>query len=177
MRRFVIVLLSLAIAIWVVLVVIRALGDRPPGRSADVDDPVTDENVAEDTETMARADAEVKVEVEVVSLASRSDRPVEQDGAASERQAEMAQLRAAIVAGVDRRPLYAMAQARGLPNHELFVMGSQQLLDAILDAEGLPPEDVLPSAQSAEAIRAIADEAFQRQAAFAAEQAAERDAG
>ena len=175
MRRFVIVLLSLAIAIWVVLLVLRARGDRPPGRSADVDDQVTDENVAEGTETMAPADAEV--EVEVVSLASRSDRPVDQDGAAGERQAEMAQLRAAIVAGVDRRPLYAMAQARGLPNHELFLMGSQQLLDAILDAEGLPPEDVLPSAQSAEAIRAIADEAFQRQAVFAAEQAAERDAG
>jgi hypothetical protein len=169
-RRLVIVLLSLAIAVVVVVLAIRARGDRPPAGSADVGDAVVD-----DESVAAVAD----VKAELVSLASASDHPAEEDGCREgERMlAEMTRLRADVVAGVDRRPLFAMAQARGLPNHELFVMSSQQLLEAILDAEGLPPEDVLPSAQSVERIRAIADEAFRRQVELAAEEAAERDAG
>jgi hypothetical protein len=118
-------------------------------------------------------------EADVVSLASRDEPPPERESASydgEQVQAELALLRADVVAGVDRRPLFAMAQARGLPNHELFSMSSEQLLDAILDAEALPPADVLPSQQNADRIRSVMAEAFQRQDEYAAEEAASRDA-
>jgi hypothetical protein len=175
MRRFVIVFLCLTIAGCVVLMAARARRIEPAEPSWEAENAVEDEIVEG-----AGLDAPAPAEAEIVSLASRTEPSADDDGAGREGDRvleELAQLRAEVVDRVDRRPLFAMAQARGLPNHELFTMSSQQLLDAILDAEGLPPADVQPSPHSAERIRMVASEAFRRHDEFAAEEAAERDAG
>jgi hypothetical protein len=174
MRRLVIVFLCLTIAGCLLLLAVRLGRTRAV---APADEPEMMDTSAEVDRESDPAPAD---EADVVSLASRDEPPPERESAPydGERvQAELAQLRADVVAGVDRRPLFAMAQARGLPNHELFSMSSEQLMDAILDAEALPPADVLPSPENADRIRSVMAEAFQRQDEYAAKEAASRDAG
>ena len=77
--------------------------------------------------------------------------------------AEPAQIRAEVAERVDRRPLFTMAQQRRVPYFQLFFMTKQELFEAVLEAEDLPPHDVIPSQQSAHRVRAIAAEAFRLQ--------------
>ena len=56
-------------------------------------------------------------------------------------------------------------------------MTKHELLDAIMEAERIPPPDVLPSADTVERVRAIAQEALRRQDEVAAEEAAQSQAG
>jgi hypothetical protein len=175
MRRLVIVLLCLTIAGCLLLLAARLGRSRAP---APADEPQIDTRAGVDRE--AEADPAPADEADVVSLASRDEPPPQRESVPydGERvQVELAQLRADVVASVARRPLFAMAQARGLPNYELFSMSAEQLLDAIFDAEALPPADVLPSPENADRVRSVIAEAFQRQDEYAAEEAASRDAG
>jgi hypothetical protein len=96
------------------------------------------------------------------SFASRDDDvPLDIAGDSSEQlMAELAQIQADVVEQVERRPLFVMAEHRGVPFFHLFSMTKQELFDAVLEAEGLPPHDVTPSPQSAERINEIAAEAF-----------------
>ena len=75
---------------------------------------------------------------------------------------EMAEIRADMVAGVSRRPLFLMAKQRGV-SRGLFVASKWDLLDAILAAEGLSPDrqDSSPSAQRR--LRQLAAEAYRRE--------------
>jgi hypothetical protein len=173
MRRLVIVFLCLTIAGCVVLLAVRSRRDRANA-------PDGEYGPGMDAEAGDQKPATPDVEAEVVSLASRDEPAPDRETAPYDSQRaleELSQLRADVVAGVERRPLFAMAQSRGLPNHELFTMSSEQLLDAILDAEGLPPADVRPSQESADQIRSVMSEALRRQDEYAAEEAAKLDAG
>lgn len=173
MRRLVIVFLCLTIAGCVVLLAVRSRRIRATA-------PAHEHDQSAHFEPEGQAPSTPDSEADVVSLASRDEPPPDREAAPYDSQGtldELSQLRANVVEGVDRRPLFAMAQARGLPNHELFSMSSEQLLDAILAAEGLPPADVLPSQESADQIRSVMSEAFQRQDEFAAAEAAQLDAG
>jgi hypothetical protein len=96
----------------------------------------------------------------------------------AERKLEqLAELRAQLARSVDRRALFGMARDRGLPHHQIFFMTSDQLLDAIVAAEGLPPADVLPSGYTEERMSAIAAEARLRHDEIVVAEAAELDAG
>jgi hypothetical protein len=173
MRRLVIVFLCLTIAGCVVLLAARS---RRVRATAPADEYDRGANAEPGGQTPSAPDSEA----DVVSLASRDEPPPDRETAPYDSQwtlDELSQLRTDVVDGVDRRPLFAMAQARGLPNHELFSMSSEQLLDAILDAEGLPPADVRPSQESADQIRSVMSEALRRQDEFAAGEAAQLDAG
>jgi hypothetical protein len=74
--------------------------------------------------------------------------------------AELARIRADVVERVERRPFFVMAERRGVPFFQLFSMTKQELFEAVLEAEGLPPHDVTPSPPSAARIREIAAEAL-----------------
>jgi hypothetical protein len=89
-----------------------------------------------------------------------------------ELMAELALIRADVVERVERRPLFVMAERRGVPFFQLFSMTKQELFEAVLKAEGLPPHDVTPSPQSAARIREIAAEALGLHEELAAEGAA-----
>ena len=86
---------------------------------------------------------------------------VEQDAARILQ--EMAEIRADMIAGVSRRPLFLMAKQRGV-SRGLFVASKWDLLDGILEAEGLSPDrqDSSPSAQRR--LRQLAAEAYRREA-------------
>jgi len=90
---------------------------------------------------------------------------------------ELARLRADVVERVERRPLFVMAEQRGVPYFRLFFMTKPELFEAVLDAEGVPPADVRPSPETAERVRTLAAEAFRRHDEIAAEEAAEMKAG
>jgi hypothetical protein len=76
---------------------------------------------------------------------------------------EMAEIRADMIAGVSRRPLFLMAKKRGV-SCGLFVASKWDLFDAILEVEGLSPDrqDSSPSAQ--QRLRQLAAEAYRREA-------------
>jgi hypothetical protein len=74
----------------------------------------------------------------------------------------MADLRASIIDGVSRQPLYRMAVERGV-HQDMFVASKWDLLDSILRAEGLSPEQRDASPEAARRLRALADEAFSRE--------------
>jgi hypothetical protein len=101
--------------------------------------------------------------------------PVAEDG--ERLLAELAQIRAEVAERVERRPLFMMAEQRGVPYFRLFFMTKQELLEAILEAEGVPPADVRPSAASAARVREVAAEAYRRDQEIAAEEAAEVGTG
>jgi hypothetical protein len=82
------------------------------------------------------------------------------DDGSEELMAELALIRADVVERVERRPLFVMAERRGVPFFQLFCMTKQELFEAVLEAEGLPPHDVTPSPQSATRIREIVAEAL-----------------
>ena len=90
---------------------------------------------------------------------------------------ELARLREDVVERVERRPLFVMAEQRGVPYFRLFFMTKPELFQAVLDAEGIPPADVRPSPETAERVRALVAEALRRHAEIAAEEAAEAKAG
>ena len=87
------------------------------------------------------------------------------------RIAEAAALRAEIVERVERRPLFVMAEERNVPYFRLFFMTKPELLDAILEIEHVPPDDVMPSQEALERVREIAAEAYRRHDEIAAEEA------
>jgi hypothetical protein len=173
MRRFLIVCLCFVTVGCVLLLVLAARGRGPEAEAedtgpAEVEDEVVEQPVAGD----------------VVPLTARADRAPKADTEPdrADREAEMAlqrlvQVRAEVAAKVERKPLFVMAHERGLPNHELFMMSSEQLLDAILAADGLPPADVLPSPHTEERVMEVAAEAHRRQEEYLAEEAAEHGAG
>jgi hypothetical protein len=90
---------------------------------------------------------------------------------------ELARLREDVVERVERRPLFVMAEQRGVPYYRLFFMTKPELFEAVLDAEGIPPADVRPSPETAERVRALVAEALRRHEEIAAEEAAEAKAG
>jgi hypothetical protein len=92
-------------------------------------------------------------------------------------QAEVLRLRAQIDERVERRALFSMAEERHVPYFRLFFMTKHELLEAIMEAERIPPPDVLPSADTVERVRAIAQEALRRQDEVADEEAAQSQAG
>jgi hypothetical protein len=166
MRRFLIVCLCVfTVGCVLLLLAGRSRGSGGRFEQIDPDSEAGDAGLAEED------GAEETVPDDVVTLANRAGSEAE---LALER---LVRVRADVVARVERRPLFAMAHERGLPNHELFTMSSEQLLDAILEAEGLPPADVLPSPHSEDRMMAVADEAYRRHEEYLAEEAAERDAG
>jgi hypothetical protein len=87
------------------------------------------------------------------------------------RMAEAAALRDEIVERVERRPLFVMAEERNVPYFRLFFMTKPELLDAILEAEHVPPHDVMPSQEALDRVREIAAEAYRRHEEIAAEEA------
>jgi hypothetical protein len=115
---------------------------------------------------------------ELVSQAQREDAPLDMAGDSGEQlMAELAQIRAEVVGRVERRPLFVMAEQRHVPYSQLFFMTKQELFEAVLEAEGLPPHDVMPSLQSAERIKEIAAEALHLHEEMEAEEAAHRANG
>jgi hypothetical protein len=113
---------------------------------------------------------------DVQGVAPESHRRSEQSGTAvGDREqilAELAQIRADVVERVERRPLFVMAEQHGVPHFRLLSMTKQELFEAVLEAEGLPPNDVMPSLQSAERIKEIADEALRLHEKIQAEETA-----
>jgi hypothetical protein len=89
--------------------------------------------------------------------------PARDDG--EQLMVELAQIRADLPERVERRPLFVMAEQRGVPYFHLFSKTKQELFEAVLEAEGLPPHDVHPSPESAARIREIVAEALRRHAA------------
>jgi hypothetical protein len=136
---------------------VAAIVDQPAGRAADLD-----------------------TEGEVLAFPLQQDDGPELEDVPSpaERKLEqLAELRAQLAGSVDRRALFGMARDRGVPHHQIFFMTSDQLLDAIVSAEGLPPADVLPSGYTEERMSAIAAEARLRHDEIVVAEAAELDAG
>jgi hypothetical protein len=100
------------------------------------------------------------------------DGPFNAVGDSSEElMAELALIRTDVVKQVERRPLFVMAERRGVPFFQLFCMTKRELFEAVLEAEGLPPHDVAPSSQSAARIREIAAEALGLHEELAADEA------
>jgi hypothetical protein len=179
MRRFLIVCLCV-VTVGCVLLLLAGRGRGPDGRFERVD-PDVDAGDASPAEAEEES-VEQQVPGAAASLADRADRTPDAEPQRAGREAELAlerlvRVRADLVARVERRSLYVMAHERGLPNHALYMMTPEQLLEAILEAEGLPPADVLPSQQTEERVMAVADEAYRRDLEYRGEQAAERDAG
>src|SRR5260221_5712974 len=113
MRRLVIVFLCLTIAGCVVLLAVRSRRVHATG-------PVREHDQDANAEPAVQAPPTPDSEADVVSLASRDELPPDREAAPYDSQRtldELSQLRADVVDGVERRPLFAMAQARGLPNH------------------------------------------------------------
>jgi hypothetical protein len=106
---------------------------------------------------------DVEVAALVPSAAADSDtrRPVEQH--ATRTLQEMAEIRADMIAGVSRRPLFLMAKQRGV-SCGLFVASKWDLLDAILEAEGLSPDRQDGSLSAQRRLRQLAAEAYRREA-------------
>jgi hypothetical protein len=176
-------------AVW--LLVIRRFEDQPmqrftPRPAPPAPAPVAESEPVAEPEPVAEHEPEPEPVpepvAEVVPLpVMREPEPVEPEPPVrdSERRLqELTALRSELLRKVDRRALYTMAHDRGLPHHTLFAMSPEQLYDAVLAAEHLPPSDVLPSAETEQHVRQLAAEAFARHERFAAEDAAsELDAG
>jgi hypothetical protein len=176
MRRFLIVCLCVFTVGCILLLFVGRGRPADHLQQVDADSEADDPGLAE----VEAERSEHPVAGDVVTLADRSNGASAPDRAG--REAELAlerlvRVRADVVARVERRPLFLMAHERGLPNHKLFTMTPEQLLDAILEADGLPPADVLPSPQTEERVMAVAAEAHRRHEEYLAEEAAERDAG
>jgi hypothetical protein len=105
---------------------------------------------------------DVEVAALVPTAAGESDtRPVKQDATCMLQ--EMAEIRADMIAGVSRRPLFLMAKKRGV-SCGLFVASKWDLLDAILEAEGLSPDRQDSSLSAQRRLRQLAAEAYRREA-------------
>jgi hypothetical protein len=105
---------------------------------------------------------DVEVAAPVPSAVAESDtRAVDQDAAGMLQ--EMAEIRADIIAGVSRRPLFLMAKKRGV-SCGLFVASKWDLFDAILEAEGLSPDRQDSSRSAQRRLKQLAAEAYRREA-------------
>jgi hypothetical protein len=104
----------------------------------------------------------VEIAALVPAAAADSDiRAVEQDAARILQ--EMAEIRADMIAGVSRRPLFLMAKKSGV-SCGLFVASKWDLLDAILEAEGLSPDRQDGSLSAQRRLRRLAAEAYRLEA-------------
>jgi hypothetical protein len=74
---------------------------------------------------------------------------------------ELTQLRHDALKKVHRRPLYVMAEERGVPIYRRAFMTNGQLFDAILDAEGVSPGTVSPSPATVERVRDLTLQMFE----------------
>src|SRR6476469_7454908 len=119
--------------------------------------------------------AESEPETEQLPVVDPPDEDVVAPSAQGEdgngRMSEMTALRAEIVERVERRPLFVMAEERDVPDFRLFFMTKPELLDAILEIEHVPPDDVMLSQEALERVREIAAEAYHRHEEIAAEEA------
>jgi hypothetical protein len=95
------------------------------------------------------------------AVAESDTRAVERD--AARMLQEMAEIRADIIAGVSRRPLFLMAKKRGV-SCGLFVASKWDLFDAILESEGLSPDRQDSSRSAQRRLRQLAAEAYRREA-------------
>ena len=159
----------------------EAAEPAPPDAAAVPDPPQPEaDEVAEIIDQPAGRAADPDTEGELLAFPLQHDDGPELEDVPSpaERKLEqLAELRAQLARSVDRRALFGMARDRGLPHHQIFFMTSDQLLDAIVSAEGLPPADVLPSGYTEERMSAIAAEARLRHDEIVVAEAAELDAG
>jgi hypothetical protein len=173
-RRFLIITLCL-FGVGVLLLLMRQWRVPAPDMP-DAADP--EPEVAEQPQPEPVAERQPEPEPEAESEPAADDvvaPPVAEDG--ERLLAELAQIRAEVVERVERRPLFVMAEQRGVPYFRLFFMTKPELLEAILEAEGVPPADVRPSPVSAARVRAVVAEAYRRDQEIAAEEAAEVGAG
>jgi hypothetical protein len=134
-------------------------GPEPAAEAEPEPEPAAE--VGQETEQMPVVDPP---DEDMVAPAAKGD-----DG--KSRMAEAAALRAEIVERVERRPLFVMAEERNVPYFRLFFMTKPELLDAILEVEHVPPDDVMPSQEALERVREIAAEAYRRHQEIAAEEA------
>jgi hypothetical protein len=121
---------------------------------------------------------EARADLEEVAPESyrRSQLSASSYGDREELLGELQQVRREVLKEVERPPLYEMAEERGVPHFRRFFMSNGKLLDAILDAEGVPPADVSPSPETVVRVRALALEMFQRNEAYVAAVTPERRA-
>lgn len=182
MRRLLIMMCflgGLGLLVW--LVRRSALSELDPPRVAEpgsqpsnlgVDEPGEEES-APMSPSAADGGAGLPSERELESAVSRNGARLDNAVLNGEGlMAELAQIRTDVVKRVERRPLFVMAEQRRVPYFQLFFMTKQQLFDAVVEAEGLPPHDVTPSPQSAERIKEIAAEALRLNEQMEAEEAA-----
>jgi len=106
-------------------------------------------------------DVEVTALAQPAAAADSDTRAVEPD--ATRILQEMAEIRADVIAGVSRRPLFLMAKKRGV-SCGLFVASKWDLFDAILEAEGLSPDRQDGSLSAQRRLRQLAAEAYRREA-------------
>jgi len=106
-------------------------------------------------------DVEVAAAPVPSAVAESDTRAVERD--AARMLQEMAEIRADIIAGVSRRPLFLMAKKRGV-SCGLFVASKWDLFDAILESEGLSPDRQDSSRSAQRRLRQLAAEAYRREA-------------
>jgi hypothetical protein len=183
MRRFLIIVAVLA-GLWVLLVVLRAsrMAPAPDGGFAEREPEPVEEDEDELTPSFpAEEPGEVTGRIDVLPPSPHAAPEVVAAPGAREGgeglQAEVLRLRAEMEARVERRTLFTMAEERHVPYFRLFFMTKPELLDAVLEAERVPPPDVLPSPETVERVRALAEEAFRRNGEIAAEEASQPQAG
>lgn len=184
MRRFLLIVAVLA-GLWVLLVLIRASrsAPAPDGGIAEPEPLPVEEEDDEPTPAFIAEDeaGEVTERIDVVPPSPHATPDVVAAPGAREGgedlQAEVLRLRAEIEARVERRTLFTMAEERHVPYFRLFFMTKPELLDAVMEAERVPPPDVLPSPETVERVRALAEEAFRRNGEIAAEEASQPQAG
>lgn len=127
----------------------------PPGDEPDGRDRFATHGPAADSDETA-ADDEV---------APESYRPAGQwatgQGDPEKLLGELTQLRHDALKKVHRRPLYVMAEERGVPIYRRAFMTNGQLFDAILDAEGVSPGTVSPSPATVERVRDLTLQMFE----------------
>jgi hypothetical protein len=104
-------------------------------------------------ETAAGSDDAVVTEEEVAPESYRRSQWDPED-----LLAELAELRRDALRKVKRRPLYVMAEGRGVPLLRRAFMTNGQLFDAILIAEGVSPGDASTSPQKLERVRELTAE-------------------
>jgi hypothetical protein len=97
-------------------------------------------------------------------VAPESYRPSEQwasgQGDLEQLLGELAVLRRDALKRVHRRPLYVMAEERGVPRYRRAFMTNGQLFDAILNTEGVSPETASASPATVERVRELTLQMF-----------------
>jgi hypothetical protein len=129
--------------------------DPPPDHDSEGWEQIATREPAGDSDEPAVAEEEV---------APESYRPPGQwatgQGDSEELLGELARLRRDALKKVHRRPLYVMAEERGVPRYRRAFMTNGQLFDAILNAEGVSPGTGSPSSATVERVRELTLEMF-----------------